>query len=328
VTTLNRLQRVVPVVVSLAIIVLAANGLVRMLRGVHFANVLQQFRAIAPARLSLGALLVTVLYSALAIYEAIMARFVGGPVSARRAALGALLAAPIGHVIGWGAVSGGAIRYKIYRAVLMRPLDVGKMALLAAIPYPAGLGLLLGLSLVLQSGAAGASLHVPAELARSAGLGLLVLHGAYLTMILRRRAPLALGRLMLTLPTPSLTAVQYCIGLIEVCCGASVLYVLLPDDAGLSFIVFVGVYVLSILAGLASSIPAGLGVFETVLLALLMHHVSREQLLGAVLAYRVVFELAPLGVALVAFAGYEAWWRLPAQRTRLSALLARRPDDG
>src|SRR5208282_4182304 len=99
----------------------------------------------------------------LATYEAIVARTVAGPVTARRAMLGALLAASIGHVLGWGAVSGGAIRYRLYSAVLMRPLDIGKMVLLAAMPYPVGLGLLLGLSLVLQSAAAARILHVPPD---------------------------------------------------------------------------------------------------------------------------------------------------------------------
>ena len=307
-------------IVSLTIIAFAARGLARMLHGLHPADVLREFHAIPVSRLLAGALLVAVLYAALATYEAIAARHVGGPVSARRAALGALLAAPIGHVIGWGAVSGGAIRYHVYRAVLMRPLDIGKLALLAAMPYPAGLGLLLGVSLVVQSAAAAASLHVPVELARSAGLGLLVLHCAYVTMIVQRRAPFALGRLLVTLPTPQLTAVQYCIGVIEVCCGAGVLFVLLPNGAGLPYAAFIGIYVLSILAGIASSLPAGAGAFEFVLFALLLPRVPREQLLGSVLAYRVIFELVPLVTALGLFAAYEAWWRLPAQRRRLAAL--------
>jgi uncharacterized membrane protein YbhN (UPF0104 family) len=161
---------------------------------------------------------------------------------------------------------------------------------------------------------------VPAELARSAGIGLLVLNGAYLTMILQRRTSFALGRLHLTLPPPQLTAVQYCTGVIEVCCGAGVLFVLLPANLGLPYEAFMGLYVLSVLAGLASSLPAGAGAFEFVLFALLLPRVPREQLLGSVLAYRVVFELVPLIIALGLFALYEAWWRLPAQRRRLAAL--------
>jgi uncharacterized membrane protein YbhN (UPF0104 family) len=322
----NRLQRILPAIVSVAIIALATNGLLRMLHGVRLADVLAQYRAIPPTGLALGALLVGVLYVALATYEAIAAQHIGAPVSRRRAALAALLAAPIGHVIGWGAVSGGAVRYRIYRAVRMRPFDIGKLVVLAAMPYPVGLGLLLGLSLALQSTIAGASLHVPPPLARSAGIALLVLHLGYLTMILRRRAPFALGRYAVTLPTPQLTAVQYAIGLIEVCCGAGVLYTLLPPGTDLPYSAFIGIYVLSVLAGLASSMPAGAGAFEWALFGLLLPRISREQLLGIVLAYRAVLEIEPLVIALALFGAYEAWWRLPAQRRRLAALLRRYGD--
>jgi phosphatidylglycerol lysyltransferase len=312
-------RRLAPVVLSLAIVAFAANVLLGRLRRIHLDDVAAALHAIAPSGLVVGAVLVTTLYTALAIYEAIVVRFVEGPVSSRRAVLAALLAAPLGHAIGWGAVSGGAIRYRIYAAVHLPPLDIGKIVILAAIPYPAGLGLLLGISLVVQSTAAAGVLHVSAALARGTGLALLALHVAYLSLIAARRPPFALGRLAVRLPPPGLTAVQYAVGIIEVCCGAGTLYVLLPPDTGLGFVAFLGVYTLSILAALASSVPAGIGVLESVLL-LLLPHVAPAALLGSVLAYRFLLELVPVVVALALFAMYEVWWKLPAQRRRAAAL--------
>lgn len=324
------LRQVLPVVLSLAIIAFASTVLYRTLQRIDFADVLAHVRAIPLAQLAIGASMVAVVFAALMTYEAICARFVNGPVSARRAALASLIAVPIGHAIGWGVMSGGAVRYRLYSAVGMRPLDVGKMVLLAAMPYAAGLGLLLGVALVVRSAEAGAILGVSAELARGSGLALLAMHAAYVAVVLRRRAPVAFGRLLIALPPPHLTAVQYAIGAIEVCAGAAVLYALLPEAANVSFLLFVGVYVLAVLAGLASSVPAGLGVFESVLL-LLLKHVPADELLGAVLAYRFLLEFVPLALALLAFAGYEAWSRLPAPRQRAAARRAaeqRRARDG
>src|SRR5262249_9057431 len=102
-------RRLLPIVVAAAIVVLAARVLMRTLKHLSLADVLNQLPAIATPSLLIAAALVIVLYSALASYEAIVARTLAGPVSSRRAMLGALLAAPIGHVVGWGAVSGGAI---------------------------------------------------------------------------------------------------------------------------------------------------------------------------------------------------------------------------
>lgn len=322
--TLPNPRRLLPIVVAIAIIAFAVRVLLRLFQHISLADVIRQLHRIPLPALALSALLVLVLYSTLAIYEAIVARSLAGPVSNRRAMLGALLAAPIGHVIGWGAVSGGAIRYRLYRAVLMRPLDIGKFVLLAAMPYPLALGLLLGVSLVMQSEAAGHILHVAPDLARGSGLALLALHVGYLALVVNRRAPLRLGRLVLTLPPPSLTAVQYFAGIVEVTSGASILYLLLPATIAPPFLVFVGVYVLGILAGLASSVPAGFGVFEAVLVTLLPT-APKDQLIAVVLAYRFLLELMPFAIAVTALLAYEAWWRFPAQRARLAEL--KRDDE-
>jgi uncharacterized membrane protein YbhN (UPF0104 family) len=317
----HTLRRLLPVALSVVIVAMAARVLYSTLRRVRFADVLAALHAIPLSSILVSGLLVATVYTALATYEAIIVRFVEGGASSRRAVLAALLAAPIGHAVGWGAVSGGAIRYRIYAAVHLPALDIGKIALLAAIPYPAGLGLLLGASLVLQSDAAGGILHVSAALARGTGLALLVLHAAYLMLIVTRRSPLSFGRFRLTLPPPDLTAVQYLVGIIEVCCGAGVLYLMLPPIPGLPFIVFLGVYVLSILAALASSVPAGLLVLEAMLIRLLPH-VPEPTLLAAVAVYRFVLEVVPLLVAISLFVGYELWWKLPRQRRRAAALKA------
>ncbi len=320
------LRRLLPFVVPVTIVAMAGWVLYSRLRHIPLADVVAALHAIPLSGIMISALLVLTLYSALAVYESIVVRFVEGGASPRRAALAALLAAPIGHAVGWGAVSGGAIRYRIYSAVHLPALDIGKIALLAAIPYPAGLGLLLGASLVLQSAAGAGILHVSEALARGTGLALLALHAGYVTLIMTRRAPLVLGRLRMTLPPPDLTAVQYAVGIIEVCCGAGVLYLMLPAIPGLSFVVFLGVYVLSILAALASSVPAGLMVLEAMLIGLLPH-VPQPSLLAAVAVYRFVLEFVPTLIALSLFAAYELWWKLPRQRRRAAALKAARERD-
>lgn len=320
------LRRLLPIIVSAVLVVLAYRFVSGPGHRLNPAEVLNALRNIPLSGAVVGGLLVVVLYGALATCEIFIAGYVAGPVSPRRAALGALLAAPIGHALGFGAVSGGAIRYRLYAAVGMRPLDIGKMILLAAIPYPAGLGLLLAGSLLLQTDAAAPLLHTSPALARGIAIALVALHLGYLTLVTQRPGPIAIGRYVVTLPPPRLTAVQYLVGLIEVFCGASVLYVLLPPGIDLPFTVYMGLYVISILAGLASGLPAGVGVFDVAILALLPH-VPEAQLVAAMIAYRALLELVPFLLALVAFAAYEIWWRLPTQRARALRIEAADAED-
>ena len=117
-------RRLVPIAVSAVIVALALRFLSSATHGLHVADVLRALHQIPLTAVAIGATLVVVLYTALGTYEAIIARYVGGPVSRRRAAMGGVLAASIGHALGLGTVSGGAIRYRVYSAAGLRPLDL------------------------------------------------------------------------------------------------------------------------------------------------------------------------------------------------------------
>ena len=269
-----RLRQILPVIVSAAVVAFAGHALLRAVRQISLRDVLVAMHQIPGDAIVSAALLVLSVYGALALYETIIVRQIKAAAGDGVAVIAGLTAAPIGHCIGWGALSGGVVRYRVYSNAGLRPLEIAKIAMLAAVPDAAGLGFVLGRALV------------DPALARGAGLALLALHAFYVTLVIKRREAIKLGTLVVTLPPPYLTAIQYVVGSVEVCSGSAVLYVLLPASAHAPpYVVFVAVYVLSILAGLASSVPAGIGVFDGVLL-LLLPQMPKAQLAASVLTYR------------------------------------------
>ena len=71
---------------------------------------------------------------------------------------------------------------------------------------------------------------------------------------------------------------------------------------------FLGAYLASMLAGVLSHVPAGLGVLESMLL-LLLPDVPPEQLLAAVLMYRAIYEIIPVLLALALWGTFEGFSR-------------------
>jgi len=59
------------------------------------------------------------------------------------------------------------------------------------------------------------------------------------------------------------------------------------------------VLLVAAVAGVITHVPGGLGVLEAVFLALLSHRLPQSELLGALLAYRALYYLLPLAVAVV-----------------------------
>lgn len=303
-----RWKKLLPLLVSLTIIAVAATVLYRNLSAIDPADVARRFEAIPLLSFLLAGALTAGAFVALAFYEVAMLCYLRAGLSFRRPFLTALMAYPIGHAVGFGALSGGAVRFRIYSAAGLSTFDIGKIVVLSVMPYAAGLGLLAGLGMLLDSEEAARYLHVSGSAAIGIGAGLLAAHAAYVAAVLWWRRPIALRRLQVELPTPRMTAIQYALGIVDALCGVGVLYVLLPESATIGFLPFVAVYVIAILVGLASSVPAGLGVFESMLIVLLAS-VPADELLGSILAYRLVFELVPFTLGVGLLVGYEGWSR-------------------
>ncbi|AGU47142.1 putative transmembrane protein [Variovorax paradoxus B4] len=78
-----------------------------------------------------------------------------------------------------------------------------------------------------------------------------------------------------------------------------VIWVLL--QGAVAYHAVLAVLLVAAVAGVVTHVPAGLGVLEAVFLALLSHEVAQGRLLGALLVYRGLYYLLPLGVATVAY---------------------------
>jgi phosphatidylglycerol lysyltransferase len=304
----TNLKRTLPALVSLVIIVLAGAVLLRAFRDISLADVAARFASIPAASLWLAAAFTTMLLMSLAVYEVAMLRYIRSGLPDIQPFLTALAAYPIGHAVGFGALSGGAVRFRIYAAAGLSSFDIGKVVVLSVMPYAAGLGLLCGISFIADSAEAARLLPIDAATARAVGWVLIAAHLAYIVLVLRRPGPIRLRWFEVQLPTPGMTSVQYMLGLVDAVSAIAVLYVLLPEDSAIGFLPFAAVYVLAVVAGLLSSVPAGLGVFESMLL-LMLRDIPPDALLGAVLAYRLVYELVPFVIGAILFVGWEAWSR-------------------
>lgn len=302
----SRLGKLLPALVSFAIIAIAAIVLWSKLAEVNPAGVAASFAAIPGSALVLAGLFAAGAFFAMALYEVQMLRYLRPTAGWQRPFVTALIAYPIGHAVGLGAFSGGAIRYRIYSAAGFGAADIGKLILLSVMPFASGLGLLAGVSMLAATEGAAAALHLQHQVVAMIGAGLLLTHIIYVALVIARVRPLGSWVPAFELPSPRLTTIQYLLGITEVLCAIAVLYVLLPPAAGIGFPAFVAVYVTAITVGALSGVPAGLGVFESILLVTLTG-VPTEALLGAVLAYRLVFELLPFVSGLLLLLAYEAW---------------------
>ena len=101
------------------------------------------------------------------------------------------------------------------------------------------------------------------------------------------------------LPTWRIALVQAGLGAMNWLLMAAVLNLLLPHSA--TYPSVLGVLLIGCIAGAISHIPAGLGVLETVFIALLQHQLAQGTLMAALIGYRALYFLLPLAIALIVY---------------------------
>jgi uncharacterized membrane protein YbhN (UPF0104 family) len=300
----HTLKTVLGVIASVAIAGLALYVLYRTFQRISVADVIANMRAVPRERLVLAAACAAGAFAALAAYEVAVVRYVKHCIGRAKPVITALIAFPLGHALGQTLLSGSALRYRMYSPAGFTAMEVGATVLLCGMPYVLAFGLLFDLALVFGADSLAPVFRVPGKWLFVLGCIGLAKDVGYLAFIRFRKTPVRLGGWAVNAPNMRMTALQIVVGMADICLIASVLYLLLPDSAGIAFLPFVAVYLASIVAGVLSHVPAGLGVLESMLL-LLLPQVPPEELIAAVLLYRVIYEVVPLVLAVILWGAYE-----------------------
>ncbi len=101
------------------------------------------------------------------------------------------------------------------------------------------------------------------------------------------------------LPSLKMAVIQVALGAINWSLMASLIYLLLPEEA--FFPSILGILLVSSIAGVVTHVPAGLGVLEAIFIALLQHQIPVSAILAALIGYRAIYFLLPLGIALIIY---------------------------
>ena len=290
--------------VWLSIAAVAIWVLAQRIGEIDFAEVLRDLGAV-PLPIVIAALLCSAgVYTTVGLYEGIAVRLASGRNLRRQAFRTAVISNPLGRAIGVAMVSGGALRYRMYAPEGLSIREVGAIILLVAMPYVFGVGWLIDLSLLLHLEDAARAFQLPVAVIAVFGVLGLAKDVGWLAFVASRTEPITIRGQSIRLPSLRDALVQIGFGLTQISLMTTILYLFMPPELNMTWPAFVAIYCLSFVAGQMSNVPAGLGVLEAALF-LMLPQVPPGKLVGAVLAYRAVYELIPLGVALLLLLIYE-----------------------
>lgn len=273
--------------------------LYRMLHDIELREVLAAIRTTAPYELVLAGVFVAIAYFTLTFYDYFALRTIGhAEVPYRTAALASFTSYSIGHNVGFSVFSGGAVRYRVYSASGLSGIQVAKICFIAGLTFWLGNLAVLGLGATFDPVAASAIDRLPFSANRGIGIAILVALLGYVIWV--STAPRRFGRdnWKVTLPGGKLTFLQILIGIVDLACATAAMYVLMPDRPNIDFLSLMVIFVSATLLGFASHSPGGLGVFDAAML-LALPLFDKEDLVGALLLFRLYYYLVPFALAVI-----------------------------
>ena len=289
---------------SLLVLAVVAVLLVRYARTVDWPAVRDALVAYPPGRLAAAAALAVVSYLLYAGYELAARRYVGhGVAKARVVAIGLVSYAfnlNLGALVG-----GGGMRYRLYTRAGLKGADIARVVAFTMVTNWFGY-------LVLAGGIFALGLLVPPEGhavgaggARALGGLLLAMAAAYLAACaFARGRTWHIRRFRFQLPGLPLAALQVALSTANWLVIATLLHLLL--DQRVDYPLLLGVLLLGAVAAAMAHIPAGLGALEAAFVLMLGSRIPQHELLAALLAYRAIYYLAPLLLAIAGYFGLEA----------------------
>jgi len=178
----------------------------------------------------------------------------------------------------------------------------------------------LGLGVAYHPEAAASIDKLPVWLNRLAAICILICLFAYVVWVWMKPREVGRGSWSVFLPGGPLTLLQIMIGIVDLGFCALAMYILVPDEPHVGFVVVAVIFVSATLLGFASHSPGGLGVFDAAMLVGLFQF-DREELLAGMLLFRVLYYLVPFILSVILLSLRELIVGLRAKR--VSAALRR-----
>ncbi len=294
----------VGIVLGLSIMVIALYVLYKLLRGIDPREVIDAIRQTSALNILIAALFVVAGYITLTFYDYFALKTIGrNEVPYRVAAIAGFTSYSIGHNVGFSVFSGGTVRFRIYSTASgLSAVEVAKICFIAGLTFWLGNIAVLGLGFVIHPEAASAVDRLPPAVNYAAGVMLLAMLAAYTIWVSVANRNFGRGGWSVTLPGGRLTILQISIGVVDLVCCAAAMYMLMPAAPPIDFISLAVIFVAATLLGFASHTPGGIGVFDAAML-LALSQFGREELVGALLLFRLLYYIVPfvLSLAIVAF---------------------------
>lgn len=284
-------------VFALVMFLVALFVLRKELEGHTFDEIIIATESVPLPRLIIALGLTILCYLILTGYDLLAVRKYRGQLQLLSVMLNSFICHAMSINVGFSSLTGGSLRCCYYLRKGLSTLEVVHVVSFCLLTFWLGFLTLGGAIFVISPPAIPEGIPLPSFSPHVIGAFFLVAVTVYLLLGILRTEPLRFRRWIIPVIPPHISIVQILISASEWLLGSAVLWVLLPMHPELTYWHLLSFYLLAQILGLFSQVPSGLGVFESIVIALAPDDLNPSSVLGALLLYRLIFNLLPLSAA-------------------------------
>lgn len=296
------LHRLAPILI-LAVTAGCCWLLYKQLRDYRWHDIRQAWNDMPASALWKAGGLALLSYIVLVGYDFLAVRSIEHPLPVKKIAFGSFVGFAISYTLG-ALLGGTSVRYRMYSSWGLTTVEIVRLLVTVGITFWLGVFALGGVLFVV------APFEIPANIVARTGLPstiqplgwiLIALTGVYFAIAGLWHTPLSVQGHKIKLPGLRMSVLQVLVAALDFAVAAGCLFVLLPEDLGLTYTRFLAIYMLAWVAVVTTHAPGGVGVFDLVIIAL-----THEDVLVALLVYRFIYYLIPFFIAVPMFLLHEA----------------------
>lgn len=282
------------------------------LREYNYQSIFKSLISLPTHNVLISIVLMLVSYIGMGAYDTVSFRYIGHPLPVIKSVFTGFICSAATNTFGLAILTGSAIRYRYYSTWGVSPMVVAQVIAFENVSFWLGLFMVSGIVFLLGPVVIPAQLNLPFLSVRPIGVIFLLSVAAYVLGSLFWKQSFKIRNHEFRLPSFKFALAQVIISSTDWFAAAAVLYCLLPPGTKLSYLNFLGDFLVAIIAGIISNVPGGLGVFEVVIMYLLAPQVPGGEgaVFASLLAYRGVYYFLPLALATGLMGLYEIKARL------------------
>jgi phosphatidylglycerol lysyltransferase len=285
----------------LAVFSMALSSIYGELRAYKLTEILDEIHQISFFKIFFALAATLLSYLALTGYDFLGIKYANCNLPYRKLAFTSFLSYIFSNNIGMSVLSGGAVRFRLYSSQGLSTVEIVKVIGFCLLTFWIGLISSASFFMISTPIDLPSMIHLPFSTTRPLGFLFIALFAIYLLLVLFRKKPIIFLGNEFQLPSPKLVPLQLIFSILDWTMIGLALYVLIPSELNITFPAFLGLFILAQALAIMSTVPGGVGVFESLILLFFSGRIESSQLFSSLLLYRLVYYLLPLIMGLLIF---------------------------